>query len=438
MSKGISSFQLVLLAVFGAIGVAGILVFALATAGGGNGGLSPVTIWGTFDAGTVKEVIRAAAEQDSRLSQVTYVQKNPGTFEQDLANALASGKGPDLFLLRSDEALYDANKVYQFPYSSLSQSQFQNTFVDAGDTYMTANGILGLPVLVDPLVLYWNRDMLATAGVAQPPQFWDQLPGMAGQLVKRDSSGNIQSAAIALGTYQNISGAKDIVSMLIQQAGGKIVTQNSAGQYAPALAAGGGASLAAQTALEFYTEFANPSQSDYSWNNAQPEASQAFSAGNLAMYVGYAGEQPQIIAANPNLNFAVSPIPQVRSSSNAIDAGTVYAIAVTKNDPNLQSALTVAYLLASAPVDQALAQSLGYAPARRDVIAASTSTVANTRLINQMSLITRTWADPDPTQTGPIFQAMIDDTDSGAMKAQDAIGRANQQIGNLLTADQPQ
>lgn len=438
MNKKISTFQIILLCAFGAIGVAGILIFALATAGNANGGIAPVTIWGTFDAATVKEVIRAAAEQDNRLNQVTYVQKDPATFEQDLANALADGNGPDIFILRGDEALYDQDKIYALPYSSLSQSQFENTFVDAADPLLSANGVLGLPILVDPLILYWNRDSLATAGIAQPPQYWDQLPTIVPQLVQKDDAGNLQKEAIALGTYQNISGAKDILSMLVEQAGGQIVSLNSAGQYVPALASGGGASLSAQSALAFYTEFANPSQDDYTWNDAQTDAAQAFAAGNLAMYVGYASEEPGILAANPNLNYATAPIPQVRTASNSLDTGAVYALAVTRNDPNITSALTVAFLLASAPVDQALAQALDLAPARRDVIAASTSTAADAQLFARMALITRTWADPDPSQTGPIFQAMIEDTDSGAMKPQDAIGQANQKIGNLLSAQQSQ
>jgi hypothetical protein len=109
---------------------------------------------------------------------------------------------------------------------------------------------------------------------------------------------------------------------------------------------------------------------------------------------------------------------------------------VVRSSTNLQSALTIAYLLASAPVDQALSETLGLAPARRDVIAASTSTAPYAQLFNKMALITHTWPDPDPVQTGPVFQAMIEDTDSGAANVDDAIGRANQQIGNLLPQQQ--
>ena len=436
MNKHISTFQVILLAVFGAVGVGAVLIFALATAGGGGGGLSPVTIWGTFDATTVKTVLRSAADQDPRLSQVTYVQKSPATFEADLANALAGGTGPDLFILSGAEALYDGNKVYPIPYSTLSQSQFKNTFVDAADPYLSQNGVIALPILVDPLVLYWDRDSLANVGLAQAPVYWDQVPYMAQSLTQKDQSGTIQKSAIALGTYQNIGAAKDILSALIEQTGGQITTQNSAGAYVTALSQGGATSKGAQSALEFYTEFANPSQSDYSWNNAQPDARQSFAAGELAMYIGYASEEPLIRAANPNLNFAAAGFPQLRNAQNSVDEGSVYALAISKSSPNLSSALTVAYLIAQPPVDSALAQGLGLAPARRDVLSlgapSTTPATIDASLFYRMALQVRTWTDPNPQATASVFQDMIEGTESGAVQPTDAIGQANQQIGNLL------
>jgi ABC-type glycerol-3-phosphate transport system substrate-binding protein len=431
-----STFQIILLCAFGALGVAAVLIFALATAGNSNGGISPVTMWGTLDATTMKNVLRAAAEQDNRLSEVTYVQKDPSTFETDLANALASGTGPDLFILRGDEAYADASKIYTIPYSSLTQSQFQTTFVGGASQFLSQNGVIGIPILVDPLVLYWNTDSLASAGIAQPPQYWDQVPGDIEELTQKDNSGALKTQGIALGTYQNIDAAKDILAMFIQQAGGQITAQNAAGSVVPALSSGGSASNAATQALEFYTEFANPSQPDYSWNDAQVDARQAFAAGTLSMYVGYASEQPLIVAANPNLTFAAASVPQIRNSQTSVDEGVVYGIAIPRNGRNLSSALTIAYLIASEPVDAALSESYGLAPARRDAVSATslatTSVSADLPLFDKMALIVHSWYDPDPSQTGPIFQAMIEDTESGAIQAQDAIGRANQQIGNLL------
>lgn len=446
MSKKSSTFQIVLLCAFGALGVAGILIFALATAGGSNNGLAPVTIWGTLDATTMKNALRAASESDSRYLDITYVQKDPATYESSLANALASGTGPDLFLLTDNEALYDGQKVYPIPYSELSQAQFQNTFVGASEPFLASSGVLAIPLLVDPLVMYWNHNMLASAGIAQPPQYWDQLPTMTTALTQKDASGNLAKEAIALGTYSNIDEAQYILSMLIEQAGGQITAQQS-GQLVAALSQSGSASGPALQAIEYYTEFANPSQSEYSWNDAQPDARQSFAAGNLAMYIGLASEEPAIIQTNPNLDFSAAPVPQVRNSQTSVDEGTVYGLAIPRNDPNISSALTIAFLMASESFDNLLASSYGLAPARLDAIAAgpqtATSTIAYSQpadfpLFFKQALIIHTWADPNPSQSGPIFQSMIEDTESGAAQASGAIGTADSQLQQLISQMQSQ
>ena len=69
----------------------------------------------------------------------------------------------------------DAGKVAVIPFSALSQSQFENAFIEAAAPYIGQGGVLGIPISADPLVLYWNKDMLASGGFSQPPQYWDQL-----------------------------------------------------------------------------------------------------------------------------------------------------------------------------------------------------------------------------------------------------------------------
>src|SRR3989344_6802553 len=102
--KGLSVFQIVLIATFGAIAIAAVLIFAFAVGGNTTNTVGQVEVWGTLDQTAFNTVIRQALENDTRLSQVTYVQKSPDTYTYDLTNALAEGQGPDLFLLRQDDA----------------------------------------------------------------------------------------------------------------------------------------------------------------------------------------------------------------------------------------------------------------------------------------------------------------------------------------------
>lgn len=426
-----SVFQVVLLATFGSLAVAGVLIFAFAVGGGGNNTVGSVKIWGTLDQTTFAAVIRAAAEEDTNLASVTYEQKDAATYAEDITAALAAGNGPDLFLMRQDQAYAQSSLLIPIPYSSLSESQFTNTFIDAAAPFLAESGVLAVPLAADPLVLYWNRDVLGSAGYAKPPAYWDEMYPMAQAITKRDDMGKIQQSTIALGEYTNIPNAKEVLSMMMMQAGGTITTRDSAGRLVSTLAPrAGDASQATLSALRFYTEFADPSKGDYSWNRSMPEARQAFASGDTAMYIGYASEEPLISRLNPNLNFAVAAVPQVRGSRASIDTGRVYGFAIPRTSKNPGGALTVAFRLVAADISKTLSIALGLPSARRDVL--SLPADGSDDLFNKQAIIMRSWIDPNPVKTSAIFRAMIEDTVSGSALITEAVTRADQEMAQLL------
>lgn len=447
--KKMSVFQIVLLAVFGALAVGGVLIFALAVGSNSGSGIGPVVVWGTLDQTAFTTVLRQATDANAQLAQVTYVHKDPQTFQSGLTQALASGGGPDLVLLEQDEVVKDAGFISGIPTSVMSQSQFDNTFIAAASPFSWSSGSLGFPVLSDPLVLYWNKDMLAGSGFSQPPEYWDQLYAMAQKMRVVDSSGNIQQSAIALGEYANVDNAKDILAALILQAGGEITGLDSSGKLTseliPKNLSGTTTQAAAGSALTFFTQFADPSQSDYSWNASLPTASQAFAAGDTALYIGYASEEAAIAKANPNLNFGIAALPQVRSAAVPLTVARVYAFAATRTSKNPTGALTAAADLATAANSEALSQALGIPSARRDVLAQASQAQIPSQLVSSGDIckgadpvvcsaqMAVAWVDPDPDATASIFQAMIEDTTSGAQLYTAAIQRADQQLTSLLS-----
>lgn len=424
-------FQTILLAVFGSVAVAGVLIFAFAVGSGGSNTVGAIRIWGTLDQGAFTAVLKQAAENDTRLAQVTYEQKDEATYMSDIVNALASGKGPDLFLIRQDYAMSQAARIIPVPYESLSASQFQSAFVEGASPFLAENGVLGIPLSVDPLVLYWNKDILSTAGYAKPPQYWDELYDMAQKITQRNELGEIQRSAVAFGEYKNIGNAKLILSTLIMQAGGTITSRDSTGHIVPALMPRTGTTnQATVSALRYYTEFADPSKNDYSWNRALPDAQKSFAAGDVALYVGLASEQPLISRMNPNLNYAVSAIPQIRGSKASIDGGYVYALAAARTGTNPTGAVTAAFTIASTETSKALSVALGIPSARRDVL--SQPIQGDDEIFNKQAIIVRSWIDPDPQKTENIFRGMIEDTTSGAALLTEAVQRADQELGHIL------
>ena len=431
-----SVFQIVVLSLFGALAVAGVGVFAFFVGTTQTQTIGQVEIWGTFDDVAIGAALRDLSDTDSRFKQMTYVEKNPETYSQELTEALAAGKGPDVFVMPHDDAFRDAGRVVMVPFESLPVDQFKNTFVEAANPFLTPEGIVAIPLLVDPLVLYWNRDMLSTAGFAKAPEFWNELYDMTSKITKRDQANSVERATIAFGEYQNVSHAKEIVSLLILQAGGEITTP-AGEKLAPALGArGGAAQQAVQSALRFYSEFANPSNSFYTWNRAQKDSRAAFTGGALALYIGPASEEPRLRLTNPNLNMAVASIPQIKTREFSLDVATVYGLVVPRTSDNLEGAMTAVYLLAGSKPSQTISVALGIPSARRDVLSQPATGLDD--LFNKQAIISKTWIDPHPQKTDEIFRAMIESITSGSSKLAEAVQRAEEALGTLLDEQQQQ
>jgi ABC-type glycerol-3-phosphate transport system substrate-binding protein len=427
----LSFFQLVVLATFAALAVAGVAIFAFVVGGNNTNTIGEVRIWGTLDQASFRTVMRQLDENNPGLRQVTYEQKNADTFARELTDALASGTGPELFILTQDNAEREASKIYAIPYESVSQEQFHNTFVDAAEPFLGADGVRAVPFMVDPLVLYWNRDLLATRGVSRQPTYWDELYAMSTTVTTRTDANLIEKSTIAFGEYRNINHAKDIIALLIMQAGGRMTQRDATGRVTAGLVARSGEQQQpAESAVRFYTEFSNPVRTYYTWNRARQEARTVFGSGDVALYLGLASEEPLMRRINPNLNFSIAPVPQIRDAERSINVGTTYGFAMPRANRNLQGALTVASILTSADASRLFAQAYGMASARRDVL--SESAQGNQDLFNRQALIAQSWLDPDPDRTETIFRDMIESITSGSSRITEALQRAEAAM-NLIT-----
>ncbi|MDB5224928.1 MAG: hypothetical protein JWO43_550 [Candidatus Adlerbacteria bacterium] len=413
--------------------VLGIAVFSLYGGIGGTNSAGAVVIWGTADTETMDALLGTLRSQDKIFRDVSYFQKTSGTYTQDLIDAIASGQGPDLFLVSQSDILSFSNKVTPVPYSAVSQSAYTTAFIDEGNLFLTPTGALALPFMVDPLVMYWNKNLFASAGVPQPPLYWNDFLDLAPKITSIDAGSNVQQSAVALGEWQNISHAKEILATLFIQAGDPIVQRGAEGapQAVFGLTPAGQATNPSQSALLFYTEFANPSKTTYSWNRALKLSRDLFTAGNLAVYFGFGSEYKLIAAANPNLSFAVAKMPQIQGSLVQMTFGQLTGVAIARTAHNPNGALLVAQGLASKTSQTLIAQQTGMPTVRRDVVV-DTSANAASRVFVQSALIARGWLDPSPAQTDLVFKDMVESVLSGKTDPAGAVSQSSQQIG-LLT-----
>ncbi len=424
------NFQLIVIIVFIVAAVFGVLVFSGAIPIGKNstGSLGNVVLWGTAPSVLISPILKDFNDANQTFT-VSYIQKSADTFDQDLLEALASGVGPDMFFLPDNLALHYANKIFTIPYASYPLSTFKNVFAGAGEVFLTSKGISAFPMSVDPLMLYYNKSMLDANGIVYPPATWDDLTNMVPILTKKDDSNRIIKSAVALGHFSNITHAKDILSALFMQAGNPIVREEN-GIFNSVLDSSIG-NYNLPSVLKFYTDFADPNNAVYSWNKSFPNSEDAFSSENLAFYFGYASELQFLINKNPNQNFFVAGMPQIKNANFKLTASRVTGLAISSSSKNFNTAFTAASLMATSDFASKFAVATGVAPARRDLLAINPAD-AYFPIFYSSALYAKSWLDPSPKDADNIFGGMINAVLSGNLSTGEAIKDASAKMRLLL------
>jgi ABC-type glycerol-3-phosphate transport system substrate-binding protein len=414
----IRPFQLILLVVFALFAFFGLYLFANFT-GFSSGGakVGVVTIWGTLPQSALQDELSALSTQNKAYAKVTYVQKDASTFDNDLANAIASGSGPDLILITQEELLEEEPKINVIPFSSVPQRTFLNTYLPEDTLYLTSTGTYGIPYVLDPLVLYYNKTILESAGIAQAPSSWEAVTGLAPSLSRVGPTGAITQSAVPFGVYANLEDARGILSLLFLQSGTPITAETSVGVQsvlASTQTQTADGIPPAQTVLNFFTQFSDPTRTVYSWNAGFTSARQEFLAGNLALYVGYASDEPLLKAANPNLDFDMSQIPQPQTATKKVDYGLAYAY-------------STALALTAKSVLPAAAEELSMAPSQNALLSTSPAD-SYSPVYYPEALIAQGWLSPSPAATDLIFSSMITSITSGQYQSKDALDAADQAL----------
>lgn len=292
-------------------------------------------VWGVFDDSDVlRSIFGEYKKLNPSIKEITYRKLSPETYKTDLLDALASGTGPDVFMVRNtwQEAFDD--KVVAAPSALVSVKDVQDAFVDVvTEDFVTSDGaVLALPLSVDSLALYYNKDLLNAAGITAPPTTWEELLPMVQPLTTIDLYGNITRSAAALGTGDNINRSADLLLALMLQQG------EGLGQD------GFSSSSAAAQAFGFYRQFSKLDSPFYTWSPREHYSIDAFVEGTLAMTVNYSYHYETFRQKNAKLNFAVAPLPQF-ANTQPLNFANYWGFAVAKNktytpDPSAKQALS--------------------------------------------------------------------------------------------------
>ncbi|MFM7088946.1 MAG: ABC transporter substrate-binding protein, partial [Candidatus Paceibacterota bacterium] len=366
----LTQFQTISLIVFIVLGVLGVLTFAGVIKIGEESKevtlSGKLTLWGTVPADIMRPLVDDFNYKNGELN-IIYSGYEAEEFNQALLEALAEGKGPDMFLLPDDLAKSYLNRITAISYARYPAASFKANFAAAGDIFATPSAIIALPLSIDPLVMYYNRSLLNTGGVVYPPTDWSGFTEIIPKLTQKNNDNQIRQSAVALGQFANVANAKDILTTLFMQTGNPIVRRDEGGLYQSALG-DGVTEDSLVSVLSYYTSFADPLGPNYSWHRGLPRSSNAFSAEEVAFYFGFASELPFIINQNPNLDVGVAEMPQIKNTKTKLTKGRVTGVAISAFSKNQELALVVANLMTTGDFVRDFARATGTAPARRDLL----------------------------------------------------------------------
>jgi multiple sugar transport system substrate-binding protein len=309
--------------------------------------LEPIelTWWGVADDPQDFEQLIADYRQLHPNIDITYRKLRPEEFKTELLNALAEDRGPDIFSLQNNWISEHLSKLEPLPpttkmayevkqkslgikeetlteireTSSITLGQLKDTFLDVvSDDVVRGNKIYGLPLSVDTLVLFYNRDLLNNAGIPLPPSNWLTLQDNVKKLTYQDKEGNLVQSGIALGTANNVEQSTDILTLLMMQNGAEMGKNNQVTFGVIPSSFTDRTYNPGPEAVRFYTDFANSTKEVYTWNDKFPNSFNAFAQGRVGMVFGYNFHIPYLEAMRQGkLNYGIAKVPQIEGRPEA-------------------------------------------------------------------------------------------------------------------------
>lgn len=253
-----------------------------------------IEYWGLWESTGVMDEVLAEFEQENNVD-IKYTQQSHKEYRERVQTAIASGKGPDVFRFHASWVPMMKTELSPLPEKIMSPTDFAAAFYPIATTQLTLNGkLIGIPLMYEGLGLYYNTDVFSVANKTVP-QDWEELKNTAVDLTIKSGT-QITRGGIALGTTENVEHFSDIIGLMM--------LQNGADPADPTSEAG-------QDALAFYTSFAKTLQV---WDQTLPSATVAFARGDVAMMIAPSWRVHEIKSQNPQLNFAIAPVPQLPSS----------------------------------------------------------------------------------------------------------------------------
>lgn len=407
------------------IGIAGsaVVFFALVFAGiipglkldpGSQAPRVVLNVFGTDEESAFTQVAALYSQIRPNVT-INYTRIEEADYNQTLLRALASGFGPDVFFIKNSQVLQYRQLIAPIPTNQISSSQLDRIFpAVVKNDFGSEEGTYALPLYIDTLALFYNKDLFNARGIALPPKNWTEFQDAVLNLVKIDGRGNVEIAGAALGgSAMSIEHAPDILSLIMLQLG--VPLPNIGG---------------ALSAVSFYLRFSDSSEGTYTWNDRMPNSLDAFAQGKTGMIFGYARDIARLKAKGPHLNYGIAQMIQF-ADATPVNFASYNGLAVSRQSRN--AAWAWDFVVNTATNSQIAAQYAnltGKPPAMRELIA---QTVADTEtgIFARQALSARSVATKDDNVYKSALSDMIARVLSGKLTLSAALNEASATISAI-------
>ncbi|MCH7492347.1 hypothetical protein IID19_02005, partial [Patescibacteria group bacterium] len=182
-----------------------------------------------------------------------------------------------------------------------------------------------------------------------------------------------------------------------------------------------------QIALQFYTDFALPRKSVYTWNDQMPNALDHFAEGKLGFFFGYRFNEPEIQSKSRGVDYDIAAVPQV-NTSQAVNFSNYWVYTVAGKTSNANEAWNFLQYASQPKRIQPYLTSTNQTSVLRALLNEQLADPA-TSVFAQQALTAKSWyqgRNPEEAENifGEMIEAVLNETDTVAS----AINTAAQKI----------
>lgn len=257
-----------------------------------------LTVYGLWED---EAVIKPAVDEFKKINPnvtINYKFQSSQNYRTRVSTQISENQGPDIFMIHNSwlPMFLKTLLITSAPENVFTMQEYQKLYYPIiADSFTKDGKIYGVPRGIDGLVLFYNEEIISSAGIT-PPQTWDQFRDAAIKATVTEEGGKIKTAGAALGSVGNVDHWQDIIGLLFsQQPGAKLDSPNS---------------QEGVDILKFYTDFTIDPKKRV-WDRTWEASTQAFAAGKLAFYFAPSWKAHELRQINPQLKFKMIPPPQL-------------------------------------------------------------------------------------------------------------------------------